>query len=136
MNINEWNREDLPKSITPSGFFGTSAENIVELENFLTIEEQEKILKSVINKSKPFYERIVKIYVNFSLNNDRFKQRKKSINEYYCGNRIVAVRKTIPENLKTHKKWRTLNNGGIAFIVFILDSKKLINIKNVRNYLL
>lgn len=56
------------------------------------------------------------------------KQRKKSINEYYCGNRIVAVRKTIPENLKTHKKWRTLNNGGIAFIVFIDDKHKNVEI--------
>lgn len=41
--------------------------------------EQEKILKDIINDSKPFYERIPKIYVNFSVSNDRFKERELSI---------------------------------------------------------
>jgi hypothetical protein len=41
--------------------------------------EQEKILKDIINENKHFYKRIVKIYVNFSLSNDRFKQRKISL---------------------------------------------------------
>ena len=41
--------------------------------------EQEKIIQVIINNSKPFYERIPRIYVNFSINNDRFKQRKKSL---------------------------------------------------------
>lgn len=31
---------EAPRSITPSGFFGDSADNIVELENFLTLEER------------------------------------------------------------------------------------------------
>lgn len=48
-------------------------------ENWLPIE-QEKILKNIILNSKPFYERIPKIYVNFSKNNDRFKQRISSLN--------------------------------------------------------
>jgi hypothetical protein len=34
---------DAPKSITPSGFFGNSIENIVELENFLTPEERKTL---------------------------------------------------------------------------------------------
>jgi hypothetical protein len=41
--------------------------------------EQEKILKDIINENKHFYKRITKIYVNFSLSNDRFKQRKISL---------------------------------------------------------
>ena len=40
---------------------------------------QELILKNIINSSKPFYERIPKIYVNFSKSNDRFKQRETSL---------------------------------------------------------
>ena len=35
---------------------------------------------NVIHNSKPFYERITKIYVNFGISNDRFKQREKSLN--------------------------------------------------------
>ena len=31
--------QNRKKSITPSGFFGNSSENIVELENFMTEEE-------------------------------------------------------------------------------------------------
>lgn len=40
---------------------------------------QENVLKSIIYKAKPFYERTPKIYVNFSKGNDRFKQREHSI---------------------------------------------------------
>ena len=39
--------------------------------------EQENILKNIIENSKPFYERIPQIYVNFSIKNDRFNQRKQ-----------------------------------------------------------
>jgi hypothetical protein len=41
--------------------------------------EQEKILQNIICNSKPFYERIPKIYVNFTETNDRFNQRKQSL---------------------------------------------------------
>jgi hypothetical protein len=37
------------KSITPSGFFGDSADNIVELENFMTEEEHETLLSFAKN---------------------------------------------------------------------------------------
>ena len=37
MNVNHL--EKIKKSITPSGFFGTDKEMIVELENFMTEEE-------------------------------------------------------------------------------------------------
>lgn len=34
---------NVPKSITPSGFFGKSVDNIVELENFLTEDEVKRL---------------------------------------------------------------------------------------------
>ena len=40
---------------------------------------QEFTLVSIKEKSVPFYERISKIYVNFSINSDRFNQRKQSL---------------------------------------------------------
>jgi hypothetical protein len=43
--------------------------------------EQEKYLTDIANNSKPFYERINKIYVNFSMNTDRFNQRKSCLKE-------------------------------------------------------
>lgn len=43
--------------------------------------EQERYLIDIANNSSPFYERINKIYVNFSMNTDRFKQRKACLKE-------------------------------------------------------
>jgi hypothetical protein len=40
---------DAPKSITPSGFYGNSIENIVEIENFLTIEERKRLTDFAMN---------------------------------------------------------------------------------------
>jgi hypothetical protein len=45
---NDW-RNNRPKSITPSGFFGNSSSNIVELENFLTQEERERLINFALN---------------------------------------------------------------------------------------
>ena len=41
--------------------------------------DQELTLVNIKEKSKPFYERILKIYVNFSLISDRFKDRESSL---------------------------------------------------------
>jgi hypothetical protein len=41
---NEWNKQDLPQSITPSGFFGDSINNIVEIRDFLSIEERKRLM--------------------------------------------------------------------------------------------
>lgn len=41
--VNTYDPANEPKSIIPSGFFGNSADNIVELKNFLTPEEQQKL---------------------------------------------------------------------------------------------
>jgi hypothetical protein len=42
-------RNNAPKSITPSGFFGDSSDNIVELENFLSVEERETLMNFALN---------------------------------------------------------------------------------------
>lgn len=42
---------EKPKSITPSGFFGNSSDNIVELENFMTDEELETLSNFARNLS-------------------------------------------------------------------------------------
>jgi 2OG-Fe(II) oxygenase superfamily len=42
-NAGNW-RANAPKSITPSNFFGNSENNIVELENFISEEEQLKLI--------------------------------------------------------------------------------------------
>jgi 2OG-Fe(II) oxygenase superfamily len=41
--------ENRPKSITPSGYFGNSSDNIVELENFLSIEERKRLIDFALN---------------------------------------------------------------------------------------
>jgi hypothetical protein len=82
----------------------------VDSEGNLPIE-QEKILLNIIDNSVPFYKRIPKIYVNFSLANDRFGQRKKSIKE-------------IPNNLIVYNKnttKRTLNWNLMKNYTFILS---------------
>lgn len=45
---NDW-RHNRPVSITPSGFFGDSSSNIIELENFLTQEERERLINFALN---------------------------------------------------------------------------------------
>ena len=42
VNTNKEHDYKKLSSITPSGFFGNSADNIVELKNFLTEEEKER----------------------------------------------------------------------------------------------
>ena len=45
---NNWNGNQ-PKSITPSGFFGNSINNIVEIKNFLSMEERERLVSFALN---------------------------------------------------------------------------------------
>jgi len=44
-------------------------------------KDQEQILMDIRNIMKPFYERECKIYVNFSMSNDRFGQRNQSLSQ-------------------------------------------------------
>lgn len=45
---NRWSHEP-PKSITPSGFFGNSPDNIVEIKDFLTLEERKRLMDFALN---------------------------------------------------------------------------------------
>jgi hypothetical protein len=72
---------------------------------------QELILVNIKENSKPFHDRIPKIYVNFSKGNDRFKDRIKSV-------------KSIPNNLMVfNDKFtkRTLNWNIMSKYSFILS---------------
>lgn len=72
---------------------------------------QEQILKNILHKMKPFYERISKIYVNFSKISDRFKQREYSV-------------KIIPKNLMEINDSftpRTMNWTKMADYSFVLS---------------
>jgi hypothetical protein len=44
-------------------------------------DEQENILLGIKSSMKPFYERHKKIFMNFSIQNDKFQQRKKAFEE-------------------------------------------------------
>ena len=73
--------------------------------------EQEKILFSIFKNSKPFFLRIPKIYVNFTKENDRFGDRKKSL-------------KSIPKKLLViNDKFvpRTVNWNNIKKFAFVLS---------------
>ena len=45
-------RDHAPKSITPSGFFGNSKDNIFEVKEIMTLEEQEKLIYFIKNNDK------------------------------------------------------------------------------------
>ena len=58
MNLDKWDTSQNvsnfnAKSITPSGFFGDSDKNIVEVENFIT-EEEQSILLEFMKKNSSF----------------------------------------------------------------------------------
>jgi len=46
---NVWTEDQKPKSITPSGFFGNSSDNIVEIRDFLTMEERKRLMDFALN---------------------------------------------------------------------------------------
>jgi len=46
---NVWTEDQKPKSITPSGFFGNSSDNIVEIRDFLTTEERKRLMDFALN---------------------------------------------------------------------------------------
>jgi hypothetical protein len=45
---NNWNGNQ-PKSITPSGFFGNSSGNIIEIRDFLSLAERERLMNFALN---------------------------------------------------------------------------------------
>lgn len=46
---NSKHKFNVPQSITPSGFFGDSVNNIVEIENFLTEDEKKRLMDFALN---------------------------------------------------------------------------------------
>ena len=97
-------------------------------------KQQEEILFKLINVSKPFYERIPKIYVNFTVNSDRFNQRQTSL-DTIPSNLMVIKNDFIPRTetwknmvqytfilsptgigLDCHRTWEALSLGCIPII--------------------
>ena len=103
--------------------------------------EQEKYLIDVINNSKPFYERINKIYVNFEVNADRFGQRKdclkkispsllamyqekqKRTQTWINTSKYAFVVSPYGQGMDCHRTWEALILGSIP----ILKSKEFVN---------
>jgi hypothetical protein len=85
-------------------------------------KEQENVLLNITNISaspnfKPFYERIPKIYVNFSVNNDRFGQRRSCLHiipkELLVINQVSTPRTITWQN--TIKYTFVLSPTGVGF---------------------
>lgn len=72
---------------------------------------QEKILTEIREKCKPFHERIPLIYVNFTMSNDRFKQRRQSLSQIQPN--LLAIYAT---RIK-----RTINWKNISQYAFVLS---------------
>lgn len=72
--------------------------------------EQEKFLIDVINNSKPFYERVNKIYVNFDINADRFGQRKQCLKQIPSN-----LLEMYQQKLKRTQTW--VNTTNYAFVL-------------------
>lgn len=104
--------------------------------------QQEDILVNIINKSKPFYDRNPKIYVNFTIENDRFNQRQKALNTIspelmYINTHFIPRTETWNNmsnysfvlsptgfGLDCHRTWEALCLGCIP-IVCLKEFKKL-----------
>jgi hypothetical protein len=105
----------------------------MEKENHLTYY-QEEILLNIRKTMKPFNERINKIYINFSKNNDRFGQRKSALDEIpkdLMANYTDFIKRTknwqnITEysfvlspfgvGMDCHRTWETLCLGAIPIL--------------------
>ena len=103
--------------------------------------EQETFIINVIKNSKPFYERINKIYVNFEITADRFGQRKdclkkisQSLLEMYQQKlkrtqtwinttKYTFVLSPYGQGMDCHRTWEALILGSIP----ILKSKEFVN---------
>jgi hypothetical protein len=72
--------------------------------------EQEKYLIDVINNSKPFCERINKIYVNFDVNTDRFGQRNSCLKNIH-----PSLLEIYQQRLERTKTWT--NTTKYAFVI-------------------
>jgi hypothetical protein len=105
-------------------------------------KKQELVLLNIINNTIPYYKRIQKIFVNFSVNDDRFNQKKKSL--YIIPRDLLIIDKDILprtifwekaknytfvltpscSGLDSHKIWESLCLGCIP-IICVPEFKKL-----------
>lgn len=74
-------------------------------------DAQELILVNIKEKSQPFYDRIPKIYVNFSKTNDRFKDRTNSLKG--IPNKLMIINDTFTK--------RTVNWEIMSKYAFVLS---------------
>ena len=72
--------------------------------------EQEQYLIDILNSSKPFYERINKIYVNFNAKADRFGQRSACLKDVPSS--LVAM---YQQKMKRTKTW--INTSNYTFVL-------------------
>lgn len=97
--------------------------------------DQEAILLNIKKNSLPFYERNIKIFVNFNMNNDKFHQRKMVFEEVPPELMIINMNfqprtiiwKKISENafvispfgmgMDCHRTWETLSLGSIPIVL-------------------
>jgi hypothetical protein len=97
-------------------------------------KEQEEILVNIRNTSLKFFDRIPKIYVNFTISNDRFNQRKNclkiipnnlliknesNIKRTETWNNIIKysfVLSPFGNGMDCHRTWETLCLGSIPII--------------------
>jgi len=95
---------------------------------------QERVLVDIKNKSTPFYERIIKIYVNFSKSNDRFGDREDSLKNINSDLLVINdgftkrtnnwnnianyafVLSPFGNGMDCHRTWETLCLGSIPIV--------------------
>jgi len=105
-------------------------------------KKQEFVLLNIINNSIPYYKRIPKIFVNFSLNDDRFQQKRHALN-IIPKDLLIENKDTLPRTiylekamyytfvltpssngLDSHKIWEALCIGCIP-ILCVPEFKKM-----------
>ena len=95
---------------------------------------QERVLLDIKKKSKPFYERMPKIYVNFSKSNDRFGDREDSLKNTHSDLIVINdaftprtnnwdnianyafVLSPFGNGMDCHRTWETLCLGSIPIV--------------------
>ena len=74
---------------------------------------QEGILVNLRQQMKPFYERNPKIYINFSKENDRFKQRETAFSE--ISNKLMIINQNFTKRTET---WKNITNYSFVLSPF------------------
>jgi hypothetical protein len=101
--MSNYDKASTPQSLTPSGFFGDSESNIVELENFLTEEEQARL-------------------INFTKNNKVWDKTVDSIDE----DGLILYQASVWENrVCTYNSLMESDPGILELIYSMIDRLKI-----------